>query len=83
MQCVIILKSTFFLFSGIIREGENLLAGPLSDGTFFPVKVKTIHRYRVPRRMVRAGQAATISLAQVEASRLRKVSAKKNSFSLI
>ncbi|UJR16202.1 hypothetical protein I4U23_003112 [Adineta vaga] len=60
------------LRSGIIREGETFLVGPLSDGTFFPVKVTTIHRYRVPRRMVRAGQAATLYLPQVEASRIRK-----------
>ncbi len=63
----------FFLFSGIIREGESLLVGPLLDGTFLPAKVASIHRYRVPRRMVRPGQAATLSLPQIEDSRLRKV----------
>ncbi|CAF2400862.1 unnamed protein product [Rotaria sp. Silwood2] len=60
------------LRSGIIREGESFLVGPLSDGTFLPTKVTTIQRYRVPRRMVRAGQAATLNLPQIEANRLRK-----------
>jgi GTPase len=61
------------LFSGIIREGESFLVGPLLDGTFLPAKVTSIHRYRVPRRMVRAGQAATLCLPQIESNRLRKV----------
>ncbi|CAF1106639.1 unnamed protein product [Rotaria sordida] len=60
------------LRSGIIREGESFLVGPLLDGTFLPTKVTTIQRYRVPRRMVRAGQAATLNLPQIEGSRLRK-----------
>ncbi|CAF1448497.1 unnamed protein product [Adineta steineri] len=60
------------LRSGIIRENESLLVGPLLDGTFLPAKVSTIHRYRVPRRMVRAGQAATLCLPHVEGSQLRK-----------
>ena len=63
----------FFLLSGVIREGESFLVGPLTDGTFLPAKVTTIHRYRVPRRLVRAGQAASLSLPHIEASRLRKV----------
>lgn len=62
-----------FYFSGIIREYESFLVGPLSDGTFLPAKVTSIHRYRVPRRMVHAGQAATLCLHQIESSRLRKV----------
>ncbi|CAF3408253.1 unnamed protein product [Rotaria sp. Silwood1] len=60
------------LRSGIIREGESFLVGPLSDGTFLPTKVMTIQRYRVPRRMVRAGQAATLNIPHIEGSRLRK-----------
>jgi hypothetical protein len=62
-----------FCFSGIIREGESFLVGPLIDGGFLPAKVTGIHRYRVPRRMVRPGQAATLSIPQIEANRLRKV----------
>ena len=48
--------------SGVIREGESYLVGPLLDGRFLPAKITTIHRYRVPRRMVRAAQAASIRL---------------------
>jgi GTPase len=57
----------------MIREKESYLVGPLLDGTFLPAKVTTIHRYRVPRRMVRAGQSASLSLPHIESSRLRKV----------
>lgn len=60
--------------SGVIREGESYLVGPLLDGTFLPAKVTTIHRYRVPRRIVYAGQAASLSLLHIGGSRLRKVS---------
>ncbi|CAF3036359.1 unnamed protein product [Rotaria sp. Silwood2] len=60
------------LRSGLIREGESYLVGPLLDGTFLPVKVTTVHRYRVPRRIVRAGQAASLSLLHIGGSRLRK-----------
>ena len=63
----------FSSFSGIIREGESYLVGPLLDGRFLPATIKTIHRYRVPRRMVRAGQSASLSLLNVGGSRLRKV----------
>ena len=62
-----------FCFSGVIREGESYLVGPLLDGRFLPAKISTIHRYRVPRRMVRAAQAASLSLLHIGGSRLRKV----------
>jgi len=70
---VLIIYLFFSIFSGVIREGESYLVGPLLDGTFLPVKVTTIHRYRVPRRIVYAGQAASLSLLHVGGSRLRKV----------
>lgn len=60
------------LHSGIIHCDENYLVGPFADGSFVPTKVVSIHRYRVPRRMVRAGQAATLSLPEIDSSRLRK-----------
>ena len=60
-------------FSGVIREGESYLVGPLLDGTFLPAKVTAIRRYRVPRRIVHAGQAASLSLLHIGGSRLRKV----------
>lgn len=70
------------LFSGIIREGESFLVGPLLDGTFLLSKVASIHRYRVPRRMVRAGQTATLNLPQIEGSRLRKVDNKIDKYNM-
>lgn len=63
----------FSIFSGLIREGESFLVGPLLDGAFLPAKVTTIHRYRVPRRIVHADQAASLSLLHIGGSRLRKV----------
>ncbi|CAF3051617.1 unnamed protein product, partial [Rotaria sp. Silwood2] len=60
------------LRSGTIHEGDSFLVGPMSDGRFVPTKVATIERYRVPRRIVRAGQAASLSLLDIESSRLRK-----------
>src|SRR5277367_6239747 len=68
-----ILIILFSNFSGLIREGESYLIGPLLDGTFLPAKVTTIHRYRVPRRIVYAGQAASLNLLHIEGNRLRKV----------
>lgn len=58
----------------MIREGESYLVGPLLDGTFLPAKVTTIHRYRVPRGIVYAGQSASLNLLHIGGSRLRKVS---------
>lgn len=36
--------------------------GPLKDGSFVPVTIKSIQRNRVPCRVVRAGQSAAICL---------------------
>lgn len=36
--------------------------GPFKDGTFKPVTVKSIHRNRVPCRIVHAGQSAALCL---------------------
>ena len=37
------------------------------------VKVKTVHRNRLPCRLIQAGQAACVALAEVERDVLRKV----------
>lgn len=50
------------LTKGIITEGTKMQIGPLKDGSFKQVTVKSIHRNRVPCRMVRAGQSAAICL---------------------
>lgn len=50
------------LTKGVVREGSRLAIGPLNDGTFKPVTVQSIHRNKVPCRVVRAGQSAALSL---------------------
>ncbi|XP_060537431.1 GTP-binding protein 2 isoform X1 [Cylas formicarius] len=50
------------LTKGVIIEGAQMQIGPMKNGSFQSVVVKSIHRNRVPCRMVRAGQSAAISL---------------------
>ena len=50
-----------------------MVLGPRDDGTFSESLVGSIRRNKVPCRVVRAGQAATIALAQVERAEARKV----------
>ncbi|CAH2083295.1 unnamed protein product [Euphydryas editha] len=51
------------LARGQLFEGDNLIMGPLADGSFTPVCVRTVHRNRVPSGRVRAGQSASLALA--------------------
>ena len=62
------------LTRGILREGDKVLVGPREDGAFVETSVATIRRNRTPCRMVRARQAATVTLAHVERADVRKVS---------
>lgn len=48
--------------SGIIRAGDTLHMGPLPDGSFVPIQVSSVHRHKVPCRVVRAGESATLAL---------------------
>lgn len=50
------------LISGFISEGSTMHIGPLKDGAFMPVKVRSVHRNKAPCRMVRAGQSASLCL---------------------
>ncbi|KAG5899895.1 hypothetical protein JTB14_002448 [Gonioctena quinquepunctata] len=50
------------LTKGVVTEGTNVQIGPTRDGSFQNTTVKSIHRNRVPCRMVRAGQSAAICL---------------------
>lgn len=50
------------LTKGVITEGTKMQIGPMKDGSFQNVMIKSIHRNRVPCRMVRAGQSAAICL---------------------
>lgn len=50
------------LIKGVVTEGVKMQIGPMKDGSFENVTVKSIHRNRVPCRVVRAGQSAAICL---------------------
>ncbi|XP_017783669.1 PREDICTED: GTP-binding protein 2 [Nicrophorus vespilloides] len=52
------------LVKGIISEGMKMKLGPMKNGSFEDVVVKSIHRNRVHCRSVRAGQSAAISLTR-------------------
>lgn len=52
------------LSKGVITEGTKVKVGPYQDGTFTEATVKSIHRNRVPCRMVRAGHSAAICLSK-------------------
>ena len=61
------------LTSGSISENNNLLIGPSSRGTYERVTVTTMQRNRTACRIVRAGQAASISLQGIDKDDVRKV----------
>jgi len=50
------------LQQGTIKEGEQLMIGPSSDGDYRKTTATTIQRNRAPCRIVCAGQAASLSL---------------------
>ena len=50
------------LMSGVIRSGDKMSVGPFEDGHFEQVAVTSVHRNRVPCRVVRAGESATLAL---------------------
>lgn len=60
------------LYSGICREGEQLVVGPTDDGKFQELTVCSIQRNRSGCRVLRAGQAATLALGDFDRSLLRK-----------
>uniref|UniRef100_A0A8C1LW89 GTP-binding protein 2 n=1 Tax=Cyprinus carpio TaxID=7962 RepID=A0A8C1LW89_CYPCA len=60
------------LYSGICREGEQLVVGPTDDGEFRELTVCSIQRNRSGCRVLRAGQAATLALGDFDRSLLRK-----------
>ncbi|XP_041984277.1 GTP-binding protein 2-like [Aricia agestis] len=51
------------LARGQLREGDDLIIGPLDNGEFVEISVKTIYRNRVPCGAVRAGQSASLGLS--------------------
>ena len=62
------------LSQGIMREGDKLVVGPSELGEFISVSVTSIYRNRAPTRVIRAGQAASVALSDVERHNLRRVS---------
>uniref|UniRef100_A0A671T794 GTP-binding protein 2-like n=1 Tax=Sinocyclocheilus anshuiensis TaxID=1608454 RepID=A0A671T794_9TELE len=60
------------LYSGICREGEQLVVGPTDAGQFRELAVCSIQRNRSGCRVLRAGQAATLALGDFDRSLLRK-----------
>ncbi|XP_077500439.1 GTP-binding protein 2 isoform X1 [Amblyomma americanum] len=60
------------LTRGVLRENDRLLAGPSHDGSFHPVRVVSVQRHRVPCRLVRAGESATLALATSAGALLRR-----------
>ena len=61
------------LHSGSVREGDWLMLGPYDDGGYRRVRVRTVHRHRLPCRLIQAGQASTVALHDVDREELRKV----------
>lgn len=51
------------LTSGMINEGDTLNVGPSDSGTFYPLKVSSLHRHKIPCRTVRACESATVALS--------------------
>ncbi|GBL74989.1 GTP-binding protein 2 [Araneus ventricosus] len=51
------------LTSGVIHEGDKLLVGPSDTGHFNITKVLSLHRHKVPSRIVRACESATLALS--------------------
>ncbi|GBP11302.1 GTP-binding protein 2 [Eumeta japonica] len=51
------------LARGRLREGDDLLIGPLETGEFVEISVKSIYRNRVPCGEVKAGQSASLGLS--------------------
>ena len=63
------------LTTGMIRENDELLLGPSTDGQFLPVVMHSIQRSKLACRLVQAGQACTLALNHNHHISVRKVSA--------
>lgn len=60
------------LTRGVIHVGSCLKIGPMEDSSFKPVMIQSIHRNKVPCKIVHAGQSAAISLYGPPINRLRR-----------
>lgn len=59
------------LSQGVLNEAMNLVIGPLDDGSFHPVQVESLQRYKSSCRVVHAGQSASVAL-NIEIPNIRK-----------
>lgn len=57
---------------GSIAIGDTLTAGPFNDGSFKEVTVKSVHRNKVPCRIVKPGEFATLALSFDFGEKLRR-----------
>ncbi|XP_056291868.1 GTP-binding protein 2-like [Pseudoliparis swirei] len=60
------------LYSGICREGDDLVVGPTDSSHFHKLTIESIQRNRSGCRVLKAGQAATLALGNFDRSLLRK-----------
>ncbi|CAG5131434.1 unnamed protein product [Candidula unifasciata] len=60
------------LLQGQIKLNDTLLLGPDALGQFQPVPIKSIHRKRMPVRVVKGGQTASFSLKKIKRASIRK-----------
>lgn len=60
------------LYSGICREGDDLVVGPTDAGHFHKLTIGSIQRNRSACRVLKAGQAATLALGEFDRTLLRK-----------
>ena len=58
--------------NGSIRAGEYALLGPFDDGSFRPVRVKSIELNRVPVERSDAGQIAAFAISRAEYDEIRR-----------
>ena len=69
----LIINNALLVISGTIREGDKVQVGPNEECRFKVTEVSSIHRYRSPCRLVKAGQTATLALKDIDRSIVRKV----------
>lgn len=66
LSYVITFVACWYFCSGVIRLGDDLMLGPDQDGQFQRILVMGLRRNRLPCRMIRAGQVATIALPSIQ-----------------
>ncbi|MEM0092788.1 MAG: GTP-binding protein [Thermofilum sp.] len=60
------------ILKGAVKEDSTLFIGPLQDGGWKQVRVKSIHVNRVPVSTARAGEEATLALSGIDEEEVEK-----------